>query len=199
MNNSQIKEHAVVGVSPFVSYFTEKNIINVIKYTASNFEKFNVFIPDTLPIYNFLSIGYSFEEAKSKTKRQFNYLRNKVFKSFQYLGYDFNYIGNSLIVMDDLFNNKYYINLIDKFFNLYNINEEFKNECDQFSLDVLSGSHDINIAVKYLLYEMPLFMNSPEIFGVKSSTFIYYNTPKFIKYIFNKKIVSPFQSYLEFK
>ena len=56
------KEHAILGISPFNSYFSEKNIILLVEWVSNNFGNFNIFVPDTLhqSTYNILSKNQGF-------------------------------------------------------------------------------------------------------------------------------------------
>src|SRR3990167_5816384 len=81
------KEHALLGMSPFNSYFSEENICRLIQCGKRNFSSFNIFIPDTLPVYTFLALGYENSKAINKTKRQIAYLKNKIFRGLANVGY----------------------------------------------------------------------------------------------------------------
>lgn len=187
----QQKEHVLLGISPFNSYFSEEIIGDWIQWAHTTFSSFHVFIPDTLPMYTFLALGYDEFKAKKKAKKQAAYLKNKVARALlqcQLDGID----ANKLIIdMDYLENNQAYLELKKKCYALYNENPEFQKECDQCTGWVLNG-HAVkdldlaneNIAVQYILNEMPLFMDTPSILNTASSLFSYHQTPQFINYLY---------------
>ncbi len=204
----QQKEHVLLGISPFNSYFSEEMIGDWIQWAHTTFSSFHVFIPDTLPMYTFLALGYDEFKAKKKAKKQAAYLRNKVARALlqcQLDGID----ANKLIIdMDYLENNQAYLELKKKCYALYNENPEFQKECDQCTGWVLNG-HAVkdldlaneNIAVQYILNEMPLFMDTPSILNTPSSLFSYHQTPQFINYLYTdhrkNEFVALNQGYIE--
>ncbi|HIF0302627.1 TPA: tRNA-dependent cyclodipeptide synthase [Legionella pneumophila] len=204
----QKKEHVLLGISPFNSYFSEEMIGDWIQWAQATFSSFHVFIPDTLPVYTFLALGYDEFKAKKKAKKQASYLKNKVARALVQCQLD-DIDANKLIIdMDYLENNEAYIELKKKCYALYNENPEFQKECDQCTGWVLNG-HAVkdlhlaneNIAVQYILNEMPLFMDTPSILNTASSLFSYHQTPQFINYLYNdhrkNKFVALNQGYIE--
>lgn len=193
------KEHVLLGISPFNSYFSEEMIGHWIQWAHNTFSSFNIFIPDTLPIYTFLALGYDELKAKSKAKKQAAYLKNKVRRAL--LKCQFNDIDTNNLIIDMMYleKNQAYIELKEKCYTLYDENPEFQNECDQCTGWVLNG-HTIkdrhlantNMAVQYILNEMPLFMNSPLILNKTSSLFSYHQTPQFINYLYNDHMENEF-------
>ena len=200
------KEHALLGISPFNSYFSEKNILDLIHWTIKNFQSFNIFIPDTLPIYTFLALGYEESKAIKKTKRQIAYLRNKIFRALAEAGFSIKEAEKLIIDISSLEQNKSYMNLRNNCYELYHSDLDFQFECNQCTSWVLSGYNvnlnelkDKYIAIRYLLDEIPLFVNSPAILNINTSMFIYHQTPAFINYLYNHSacdIVSKNQGFI---
>jgi cyclo(L-tyrosyl-L-tyrosyl) synthase len=186
------KQHALLGISPFNSYFSEQNILLLTKWASTNFQTFNIFVPDTLPIYTFLALGYEERRAINKTKRQASYLNNKIHKALISLGYSNEEIEKLLINISHLKNNRNYVDIKDKCYDLYNNDMHFQKECNLATSWVLSG-HEKNlndlehkhIAIRYLLDEMPLFINTPQILNLETSMFVYHQLPEFINYLYN--------------
>ncbi|OZH53372.1 hypothetical protein AFK68_18095 [Hydrocoleum sp. CS-953] len=50
-------EHAVLGISPFNSFFSEKNIATLSNWAMNNFKSFNLFIPDEPYVYTVMVFG----------------------------------------------------------------------------------------------------------------------------------------------
>lgn len=193
------KEHVLLGISPFNSYFSEEMISYWIQWAEKNFSSFNIFIPGTLPIYTFIALGYDLEKAKNKAKRQAVYLRNKVLRAFSKCGFTHTQADNLIIDMGFLEKNESYTRLKEKCYFLYTTNPNFKNECDKCTEWVLNGHTNnslntakANIAVRYILDEMPLFMDTPSILNTTSSLFSYHQTPQFMNYLYTNQIENEF-------
>lgn len=201
------KDHVLLGISPFNSYYSENNIRCLLQWASTNFSNFNIFIPDTLPIYTFLALGYETGKAEKKTRRQVSYLQNKIYKSLSYLNYSSEESQKIIINVSSLALNDSYIGLKQRCYDLYHSDIEFQRNCDQCRDFILNG-YNINymssekkqIAIRYLLDEMPLFIDSPSILNISASMFVYHQTPDFIDYLYNymhKNIVSNSQGFLE--
>lgn len=202
------REHVLLGISPFNSYFSEEMIGHWIKWAQSSFSSFNIFVPDTLPIYTFLALGYNESKAQSKAKRQAAYLKNKIVRALLKLGFTDSDLDNLLIDMSFLEKNDSYNQLKKMCYDLYKNNSTFQNECDQCTGWVLNGhpvkelnQDRVNMAVYYILDEMPLFMNTPSILNKSSSLFSYHQTPKILNYLYTNHIQNEFialnQGYIE--
>lgn len=194
----KLKEHALVGVSPFNSYFTESNLVKLIDWALNIFKKITIFIPDTLSCFTLLALGYSKEKAVYKARRQDTYLKNKVLRALNLLGFKRPDIDQIVMTFSQLRNNPYYQALHNKCVTAFENDSDFKAGCLSTSAWMLSnhlnikaiGQEKLWIAVRYFLYELPLFMNSPEIFSVTSSAFIYHTIPNYLEdlYLLGKSI-----------
>lgn len=101
----------LLGISPFNSYFSEEIIGHWIQWAHSTFSSFHIFIPDTLPIYTFLALGYDEAKAQNKTKRQAAYLKNKVARALERCQLKELDVTQLIIDMDYLENNPAYLEL----------------------------------------------------------------------------------------
>jgi len=173
------REHVLIGISPFNSYFSEENIKELINWTNANFKDFHLLIPDTLPYFNFLAIGYSHDKAISKTKRQVKYLLNKINRAFLSLSLD-NIKNNKIIMVSNFAKNSTYCEIYNACLARYTNDADFKRKCQEASGYVLRGytsdvsSHLLDIAAKYLLGELPFYLDSPRILSVDSSLLAYH-------------------------
>lgn len=186
------KEHVLIGISPFNSYYSEERIERLICWGKDNFNRFHLFVPDTLPYFNFLALGYSNAEAQKKTKRQWNYLRNKINKAFIANGLCFNKDASKLVTLGEtLLNNEEYTKLKQYCLNKYNNDPLFKKKCLDVSKMVLCGycnkADDAKLedAVQYLLAELPLFFDTPKILKIDSSLFVYHEKIDFFADLYN--------------
>lgn len=199
------KHHALLGISPFNSYFSEKNISLWLQWALKNFASFHIFVPDTLPIYTFLALGYSESKAIQKAKRQACYLKNKIYRA---LSKNHIVMEQLLIDMSVLEKNNQYLHIKEKCNELYLTNIQFKDQCDLSTGWVINGQKikdetraNKNIAVEYILAEMPLFIDTPAILNTPSSLFVYHQTPQIINYLhanhIKNKFISENQGFIE--
>lgn len=193
------KNHVLLGISPFNSYFSEENISDWIQWAQKTFNSFHIFVPDTLPIYTFLALGYSETKAIQKAKRQTAYLKNKIYRALEKNTISEDIIKKIIIDMDFLENNKSYQEIKEKYHHIYHNNIEFKKECDLSTGWVINGQpikneelFNENIAVEYILAEIPLFVDTSSILNVSSSLFVYHQTPQIIKYLYNNHMGNEF-------
>ena len=78
-----VRHHATLGISPFNSYFSEQNILLLVEWVSKNFNNFNIFVPDTLPIHTFIALGY--EQARAIKKQKDNYPTSIIRYTMYYL------------------------------------------------------------------------------------------------------------------
>ncbi len=77
------RQHACIGISPFNSLFSEAYIESLISWCLKSFDEFHLFIPDEPIIHTLEALGYEPSKAKKKMKKQLNWLRNKIYQSFE--------------------------------------------------------------------------------------------------------------------
>lgn len=193
------KKHALLGISPFNSYFSEVAINQWIQWAKLTFSSFHIFIPDTLPIYTFLALGYDENKAKNKAKRQAAYLKNKIFRALANHNIQSKEAESLIIDMAFLEKNAAYTNLKESCRDLYSKNLNFRKEADLSTGWVLNGQSikdetiaNQNIAVEYILAEIPLFIDTPSILNTSSSLFLYHQTPQIIKYLYTNHMQNEF-------
>jgi cyclo(L-tyrosyl-L-tyrosyl) synthase len=78
-----LKEPALIGISPFNSYYSEENLKKLFSWGLSTFKRkrISIFIPDGISIYTLHAMGYPKERAEKKTRSQDRYLKNKVIRA----------------------------------------------------------------------------------------------------------------------
>lgn len=201
------REHALIGISPFNSYYSVENIKKSILWAKNSFLKFHLFVPNELSCYTLLGLGYSEPEARRKVKRQDNYLLNKIMQAFAELS-----IGrkeaekHTIRFKESLNTDSEYIRLLAKYKALYTRNETFKGICNTASREVLEANKwrakgnglAFDVAVNYIIYEMPLYLNTTNILDLPSSVFVYNKVPNYVKDLFDKRnfYVSTSQGYI---
>jgi len=185
----QRKTHAMAGISPFNSYYSETTIKNIISWCQS-FKNYHLFVPDNLPYYNFLGSGYSAKRAKAKTEHQWRYLRNKIFRAFMHFGIEPEMAKCRLVTTSELENNTQYNRILESIFSQFENDPDFRTACMNASKAFIkintsaSAKGSANISVEYLIRELPLYLDTPKIVGVQESVFVYHENISFFTDIF---------------
>jgi cyclo(L-tyrosyl-L-tyrosyl) synthase len=187
------KEHVLLGISPFNSYYSEERISQLIKWGSLQFKNFHLFIPDTLPYHNFLAIGYSPLEAERKTKKQWKYLRNKIIRAFNKNGFTEDDTYSKMITIEASEKNLNYVNLYQACVSKYENDPVFKEKCLSASTFILekytnnAGPKMLHESVKYLLGEIPFYLNTPKILNINSSLFVYHEKVDFFTELYSDR------------
>jgi cyclo(L-tyrosyl-L-tyrosyl) synthase len=201
-----LKEHALIGISPFNSYYSEENLKKLFSWGLSTFKRISIFIPDGISMYTLHAMGYSQEKAKKKTKLHDNNLKNKAIRALAANNISEAEANNMIVFCSDLMNNERYLKFHDTYKSLYENDEDFRKGCLATSKMVLASKGfqgDVNdeavsVAVKYFIAELPIYLNSPEILEISQSLYVYKDPPSdFLTGVYNKK--NPFYSYMSSK
>jgi cyclo(L-tyrosyl-L-tyrosyl) synthase len=201
-----LKEHALIGISPFNSYYSEDNLKKLFSWGLNNFKEISVFIPNEISTYTLQAIGYSKDKADRKTKSQDRYLRNKAIKALVANNLSGHEAKSKMVFFSDLAqNNKKYMEFCKLYEQMYENDKNFREGCLLTSKCVLSTKGNsacvderaLNLSVKYFLAELPLYLNTPDILNVSSSLFVYKDLPTdFLNKIYNN---GPFSSLVSSK
>lgn len=178
-NHINKKGHALVAVSPCNSYFSIKNMEVLFSWVHKNFHDFNVFMMDGASIFNFMAMGYDTRHALEKTKKNDSGVKCKVVRSLTNIGFSSDDSRKKLLFLSQLSNHDRYIKIYKHYAHIFETNASFRNDCLGATKEMLSGkmehvSNDAaNLAVKYLLAELPLWLDSPSVLGIESSAIVY--------------------------
>lgn len=187
------KEHICFGISPFNSLFSQDYLESLIDWSLGNFKSFHFFLPDEPTIYTLEALGYNKEEARKKMRKQINWLKNKMQKAL----YSKKLNPESHIIdWQSLDKNIYFREELDKVFQLFDSNEEFRSICLESTKWVLQNKmegHLINDAcllkaVKYFLSEIPLFAATNKILGIETSLFCYHQSIQFHEKLYSYQL-----------
>ena len=174
-------ETAIIGISPFNSYFSEENIKFLCHWADTSFQDFYLFIPDVPSKYTLMAMAYDENKAEKKAKKQGRWYNNKARKALETLGYSDEKIlnWNTLDKID-----RFHFHL-KKYKNMFNTNSYFRENCLRAANWVLKGkteitSEKLEIAAEYFLAELPLIFNSNEITNSSNTSFCYHSCPDFV-------------------
>ncbi|MBX3457755.1 MAG: tRNA-dependent cyclodipeptide synthase [Candidatus Paracaedibacteraceae bacterium] len=194
------KGHALIGVSPFNGYYNSQNIDVLVAWAAENFKEFHVFTMDGASKYNLMAQGYSEEEAIKKTRKQDKHLYNKIVRALKKIGCPPSDVMSKILLISDLKRNNKYQELYNIYCDFYEKNQDFQEDCLNAAKAILHGKMMTNIdqaaeiAVRYLLEEIPVWFDTPAIMNIQSSVFVYKDLPFYWKKVCcDYNLVSPHQ------
>jgi cyclo(L-tyrosyl-L-tyrosyl) synthase len=175
---------ALIGISPFNSYFSEDRIRDLIDFCAQGGRPVALFIPDDVTRFTLQARGYPPDEAVRKTRRQIQYLRNKIQRA----------LGERAVPLmgcAELAANPQYTRRHEALIARFEADEAFRRSCLDTTRWVLSAREDEVVSpeaallgVRYLLAELPLFFHAPEILQRPEVVFVYHQCPQLIARIY---------------
>lgn len=188
------REHVLVGVSPLNSYYSEANILTLLKWAKDNFSSFHILTADTLFKKNFLALGYTELKSLQKTRSHWNLLKNKILRCLSSLGYSQEESLEKIIAMNGkLPNSPAYSDIKDRFLEKFNTDKSFKELCLESSKEVLKSysknvdSASLEIAANYLLEEIPFYIDTPAMLNVPSSLMVYHRAIPFFTSLYKER------------
>lgn len=186
--SQEVAQHVCLGISPFNSYFSTPRIVSLIQWAMSRFENIDFYIPDEAAAYTLQALGYERDVALHKAKRQGNYVRNKIKKACVEAQLD-----NGAERIYDAAR----LREVQPYLDLHaEAKRRFEEDpilheaimttsgwiLDKRLPDGVAPSEEQNLlAVQYFLEELPMFIDTPSIIGVESSTFIYHQRVDFLE------------------
>lgn len=190
----QERNHAVLGISPFNSYFSEEQIACIFHWASKYFKTVQLYVPDEPTVYTLLALGYEEKKAAKKARRQCDYLKNKIYRALSQFDIRKSEIASSLIFHSDLIQNEIFQEKYKWCCERFEVDPVFREGCLSSSRWVLSNQLQngqeptadmLEVAAQYFLSELPLFLWSPEILGKPSVVFCYHQCPSFLTELFN--------------
>jgi len=173
------KEHALIGVSPCNSYFSISNMEFLFSWARENFHNFNVFIMDGASIFNFMAMGYDEKRALKKTRKNDKNLQNKVITSLTNIGFSLVDARKKILLLSELSKCDKYIEVYNRYVHIFETNAIFREDCLGATKLMLSEKMEdvtdeaIHLSMKYLLAELPLWLETPNVLNIQSSAVIY--------------------------
>lgn len=166
---------AVIATSPLNGYYTVANMTKMFAWAANNFDDFSVFVMDGASIHNLIALGYSPAAALTKTKKEDRNLRNKIRSSLS----NANLSNKNILLLSDTTANIIYKKYFDVYVERYNTDIAFQTDCRNATRQILTNKMTnvtdpaVDVAVNYILAEMPIWCNLPQILNAPHVTLVY--------------------------
>lgn len=171
-------EHVVIGLSPFNGYFSAIAIQRMIAWGCRHFRKVDVLLPGYEAIYTLTAAGLAPIEATRKLRRELLRLRNTSLRSLQ--DHDVEHPQQRIHSWTRLLENRAYLTLRQQVRRTYRDDFSVRQACRNAAVTAVEGAmgqrpdeRRLAQAVHYPLAELPFFVDSPAIYGVRSSVFAY--------------------------
>ncbi len=190
------REHVILGISPFNSYFSEERITWLAKWAFSEFKRVSIYVPDGPTHHTLQAFGYQENKAKKKARRQNKYLQNKIIRALSKVGLTDEQSHAVILNSEKLDGNTHYQKVLDEVTTQYETDLEFRQKCLDCSNWVLSSNQpagwtvdeqSLLQAVNYLLAELPIFFQSGSIVESQSVVFVYHQCPDLLRDLFQSR------------
>lgn len=178
-----LNNHALICVSPFNGYFSAQNMEKLFSWTHNNFKTFDIFTMDEASKYTLMATGYREDQALKKTRKHDRNLYNKIITCLENIGFSEKDAKNKILFLSQISRNKKYVDLYKKYSDFFETDLSFKTDCLNASKNILVGKveeitgESLSLAIQYLLLELPIWFNIPEILDISSSVLIYKDLP----------------------
>ncbi|WP_248958868.1 tRNA-dependent cyclodipeptide synthase [Sphaerisporangium perillae] len=172
------REHALVGVSALNGYFSQATITELLRWALATFARVDVLLPGSELESTLRGRGHAAGKVRRKARMAINNTRNRVRRALGDLGA----APGSVAVFSwsDLTANRPYTAMRATAERLYATDAAFRDACLEAVVPVISSGPEeavsrerAEIAVPFLLGELPLVVDTPAILGTGSSVFCY--------------------------
>ncbi|WP_406604178.1 tRNA-dependent cyclodipeptide synthase [Bartonella gliris] len=181
-----MKQHLMIGISPFNSRFSEKYITQLIYWSAKKFKNIDVLLPDIeSAMLLILASGSTKAKAEKKTKKELNRIRRILYNIHNY-----DNLEKSFRILDfsQYKQSENYKILKSKAIDLYKTNSKFNELCTKMSIQAvghraksvglsteeIKSLETTNISLEYIFDEVPFYVNTPSLLNIESSVLAYH-------------------------
>lgn len=191
---------ALIGISPFNSYFDEDRIRRLMQFCGRNGREVLLFVPDEVTRHTLEAKGYAQDRAAKKTSRQLQYLSNKIARAAN---------GSIPAVLGcaQLAERPAYLRRHVELQQRFETDALFRLACLETTRWVLAASPEEKVeegaallGVRYLLAELPMFLHATEVTGRSEVVFVYHQCPQLVADLYAGSygdMVSPGQGFVE--
>ncbi|RCG25009.1 tRNA-dependent cyclodipeptide synthase [Sphaerisporangium album] len=172
------REHALVGISALNGYFSQATITELLRWAVSSFATVDVLLPGRELENTLRGRGHAADRVRRKARMAVNNTRNRVCRALGDLAPRVRPVG--VFTWSDLTANRAYMATRRRVEALYATDARFRDACLEAVVPVIAGDSGeevtrerAEIAVPFLLGELPLVVDTPAILGTRSSVFCY--------------------------
>jgi cyclo(L-tyrosyl-L-tyrosyl) synthase len=182
-------DHALIGVSPGNSYFTQERLTALLNWAGHFFAVVDVLYVDTHIDTMLIARGHSIEQAMKLAKSRIRDVRRRIRRALERLN-----PGTTCFrvhPLSDFFADRAYQSLSNRIHDALKSDKGIVSVCENMVrrfLTVRQGKDDsptenLSAGLNYLLAELPFFVDSPSIFGFASSANCYHVSTPLVEYL----------------
>jgi cyclo(L-tyrosyl-L-tyrosyl) synthase len=197
-------DHALVAVSLFNSYYSPRRLESLILWASRAVSSSHLPIFDLPHAFTLAAQRGSTEGVVRRVLEEGRKLRNRVAKIHARHAIDAGKHG--ILAWSDLAGNRDYLTIRIEVERAYLDDRRLRDSCLDMAGALVSGwegqaaGHETArlLAVRYLLDELPLLIDSPRILGGRTSAFLYHRAPPLMTDLFSHRFTlrpSEFQGY----
>ncbi|MDT8914502.1 tRNA-dependent cyclodipeptide synthase [Amycolatopsis sp. PS_44_ISF1] len=173
-------EHVTLGLSPWNGRYKTPYIKELVTWAYRRFGRLDVFVPGYEAAHTLVAGGYPVGESVHRARRAINRLRNPSVRALAELGVADP--ASHVRTWTQLHNRPAYVHGLELARQAYESDPEARAACRATAHGAISRLEDhsaitdahVDLAVGYAIAELPLVLHGPEIYGVKSTLFLYH-------------------------
>lgn len=176
-NNS---DHVLIGLSPQNGRYKPEYIRNLISWLHPRFGSIDVVIPGFEAAYTLVAAGLPPTQAVHRARRAYRQLRNPAVNALADLGVPD--APRHVMSWTRLHAIPTYRAALKRSHFAYRTDPAIRRACREMTAEVVGNvatgrevtSGDIDVAVRYVIAEIPLLTDGPSLFGAAGSVFVYH-------------------------
>ncbi|WP_043727038.1 tRNA-dependent cyclodipeptide synthase [Kutzneria sp. 744] len=174
------RDHVLVGLSPQNGRYKPEYIRNLIFWLQPRFRSIDVVIPGFEAAYTLVAAGHPPAQAVHRARRAYRQLRNPAVRALADLGVPDP--SRHVTSWTRLHADAAYRASLIRSRKAYLTDPRIRRACREMTAEVVGNAADgqpvtqcdIDIAVRYVIAEIPLLTDGPDVFGADRSVFVYH-------------------------
>jgi cyclo(L-tyrosyl-L-tyrosyl) synthase len=183
-------DHVLIGISPGNSYFSEKRITDLLRWGATSFRRIDVVIPDSAQVETWRALGRTDQEARRRARAKAARVRNRVVRAWQAAAVPG--VGFAVRLLSEIATQPHYEALLleseEAVAKDAELRESYLRVGGKALRAYLHGAQptpeQAEAAMRYLIAETPLLVDTPGLLDVASSVAVYHQRLEFLDRIF---------------
>lgn len=179
-----MKEHVLFGISPFNTKFSELYINNMLDWGFENFRHVDVIHPHEEAKYLLMGCGNDEVKSKKKSRKEFSSINRIVEDYMKERSCGLCY--GQIMKFSDFYDCPVYKDIYDRGVGEFKKYPDFKELCEQQTEKAILSrkaavgdelrvkQQDMDIAVEYIMREIPFIVSPSELLGTDSTVHISY-------------------------
>jgi cyclo(L-tyrosyl-L-tyrosyl) synthase len=174
------RNHVLVGLSPMNGRYTPEYIRKLIYWLQPRFRSIDVILPGFEAAYTLVAAGQPPAQAVRRARRAYRQVRNPAVRALADLGVPD--AARHVASWTRLHANATYRAALIRSRRACLTDSRIRRACREMTEQVVRGTAggreiaaaDIDIAMRYVIAEIPLFTHGPSLFGATDSVFVYH-------------------------